>query len=119
VELAQTLIYLGFSIATAVAALFLGSYAGRRAANDAEFKLRADFDSLGTAAANLASQTRDYMERAYQHAQRAAAHTSKAAAREEQQQAAQPMTQDDYLAHLQKGGGVIPEVERALGLSDA
>jgi len=118
VDLVQTLVYLGFSIATATCALFLGAYAGRRAANDAEFKLRADFDSLATSAANLAGQTRDHMERAYQHAQRAAAHTSKAQTREERAAADVPkMNQDDYISHLNKGGGVIPEVEEALGLN--
>ncbi len=114
----QTLIYLGFSIGTAIGALFLGAYTGRRAANDAEFKLRADFDSLATSVANLAGQTRDHMERAYQHAQRAAAHTSVAKSREERAAAeVPPMTQDEYIAHLQKGGAVIAEVEAALGLT--
>ena len=118
-DLAQTLAIAAFSIGSAIAALFLGAYAGRRAANDAEFKLRADFDSLATATSNLAGQTRDHMERAYQHAQRAAAHTSVANSREERAAAeVPPMSTDDYLAHLQKGGAVIPEVEERLGLTN-
>jgi len=118
VELVQTLALAGFAIASAIGALFLGAYTGRRAAMDAEFKLRADFDSLATSVSNLAGQTRDHMERAYQHAQRAAAHTSVAKTREERAAAeTPPMSQDEYISHLQKGGGVIPEVEAALGLT--
>ena len=118
VDLVQTLAIAGISMITASVSLFLGFYGGRQAANDAQFKLRADFDSLATSTANLAGQTRDHMERAYQHAQRAAAHTSVAKTREERAAAETPaMNQDEYISHLQKGGSVIPEVEAALGLT--
>ncbi len=117
-DLVQTLAMAVFSIGAAIGALFLGAYSGRRAANDAEFKLRADFDSLATSAANLAGQTRDHMERAYQHAQRAAAHTSVAKTREERAAVeTPPMSEDAYVAHLNNGGEVLPEVEAALGLT--
>ncbi len=111
-DVLQTLAVAGFALAGAIGGLFLGSYAGRRAAGDVQFTLRADFDSLKTNCANLASQVRENMERSYQHAQRAAAHTSKEKARDDEPQ----WTLETYTSHLEKGGPVLPDVEKLLNI---
>lgn len=115
VDALQTLSNVGFALLGAIGGLFLGAYSGRRASHDVQSTLRSDFDALSTSAANVASQCRDFMERSYQHAQRAAGHESNLKKREEQPQSA--WTNESYMSHLEKGGASLPEVEVELGLT--
>ncbi len=112
--LLQSLAVAGFALMGALAGMFLGYESGRRASKDALQGVQIDFDKLKTATANLASQTRDNMERAYQHAQRAAGHDSNQKKRGE---AKTPQwTVDSYMAHLNKGGAADPQIEAQLGI---
>ncbi len=114
-ELLQTLTSASFALIGAVCALFLGQYSGRGAAQKELATLRIEFNSLATSTSNLASQTRDHMDRAYQHAQRAAAHNTTHREREERRAEPDTMSLDDYMVHLERGGSSIPEMEEKLG----
>ena len=111
------LISASVAVAGAIGGLILGSQAGRRAANDQTAQLRTGVEQLTLSHGSTVDSVREYMERAASQAQRTASERSNIERRSRREQDAAPaMTEADYLAHLNKGGGALPEVERALGL---
>lgn len=113
-ELVQTLVIAGIAFIGVGASALVGFFTGQRAAIEVQGRLRDEFESLRTSCANLSHEAQDYMVRAAASANRAQA---SAAGQKKRETAATPqMTEADYRVHLERGGQVIPEVERALGL---
>ncbi len=113
----------GISLISAAIAVFgvsggwaLGHLAGRRAAITAESELLSKFGALQASMGNVASQCSEYMERANVAVQRVSSERSNIARRTKRDDEPVVMSEADYLSHLNKGGGALPEVERALGL---
>ncbi len=95
---------------------YLGSQAGRRAALDSHAGVLARFDSLQAAMGGVATQVAEDMQRAASMRNRATSAESNAQKTRARQAEVPAMSEPDYVAHLARGGNVIPEVEKALGL---
>ena len=95
---------------------FLGSQAGRRAVVDGQAGVVARFDALQVAMGNLAGQVAENMERSNVAVQRVSSERANIERRKRVQDTPPTMSEADYLAHLNKGGAALPDVERALGL---
>ncbi len=94
---------------------FLGAQAGRRAVVDGQAGVMASFDALQAGMGKLAAHVTENMNRNLVAVQRVSSEKANIA-RKNRADPAPTMSESDYMAHLNHGGGALPEVEQALGL---
>lgn len=112
------LVMSGIVLGVSAGAAALGMYTGRRASKDVIADLRDDWEADRVKTANLRTEIREYFDRAVGKENRSRAQVAATAKRiEAEQPQAQFADVDSYRAHVERTGQIIPEVEKALGLT--